>query len=88
MGLTVAKTSKFNKQMIAKQQQIDKIVRSIIPDVRTTAVGANCLNGTTSDITVHAFVGRDIVAAVYNWDDTGDNRQKIRDSYNEYLAKQ
>lgn len=84
----MARVSKFTKQVIAKQQQIDKIVRSIIPDVRITSVGANCLDGATSDIIVHVFIGMDIVASVYNWDDTVDNRQKIRESYDEYLAKQ
>ena len=85
----MAKVSKFSKQVLAKQQQIEKIVKSIIPDARLVSLGTSCLHsGHDVQLTVHVFIDMNIVASVHEWDDTIDNRQKIRDSYNEYLASQ
>lgn len=84
----MARVSKFNQQILAKQQQIDNIVRSIIPNVELVAVCTSCHGVNYQCTTVHVFVEGVIIVALYEWDDTIDNRQKIRDSYNEYLASQ
>ena len=84
----MAKVSKFMQQILAKQAQIEQVVKSIIPDVRMAVLSVNCHDKDYLQLTVHVFVGHAIVVSIYNWDDTGDNRQKIRESYDEYLAKQ
>lgn len=84
----MARVSEFSKQVLAKQQQIEKIVKSIIHNAELVAVGTSCHGLNYQQITVHVFIDMGIVASVYNWDDTIDNRQRIRDSYNEYLASQ
>lgn len=84
----MARVSEFSKQVLAKQQQIEKIVKSIIHNAELVAVGTSCHGLNYQQITVHVFVEGDIIVALHEWDDTIDNRQKIRDSYNEYLASQ
>lgn len=86
--MIVTKVSKFNKQVLAKQQQIENIVKSIIPNVELVAVGTSCHGLNYQGMIVHVFVEGVIIVALHEWDDTIDNRQKIRDSYNEYLASQ
>lgn len=83
----MAKVSKFQQQLKAKQTQIENIIKSVVPvDSATLSAheGKPCL----SYLTVHGWKDKEIVLSVFNWDDTGDNRQKIRESYDEYLAKQ
>lgn len=84
----MARVSKFNQQVIAKQQQIDKIVRSIIPNVELVVVGTSCHGVDYQCTTVHVFVEGIIIVSIHDWDDTVDNKHRIRDSYNEYLASQ
>lgn len=84
----MARVSEFSKQVLAKQQQIEKIVKSIIPNVELVAVGTSCHGLNYQGMIVQVFVEGVIIVALYNWDDTIDNRQRIRDSYNEYLASQ
>ena len=82
------KVSKFSKQVLAKQQQIEKIVKSIIPDAGTVTVSTECHSSEYQRISVHVFMGNSIICSFYDWDDTIGNLQRIRDSYNEYLASQ
>lgn len=73
--------------MKAKHSQILKIVKDVIPVEEVTITyqhGLPC----GEQIIVHGWTSHNIVMSVFDWDDTGDNRQRISDSYNEYLASQ